>query len=201
METLVPINWYVKAGVHIGTKHLTKDMKPFVARIREDGLVIFDINKIDERLRWAGKFLANYDPQDILVVGRRETAITPVQKFAEVTGAKAFPGRYPPGALTNPELDYYIEPEVIIVTDPIIDRNALMDAFKSGITILALCDSNHTKNYIDFCIPGNNRGIKSLALIYWILAREYLRNRGVIPKDGTLKVPVEEFETKITVEE
>jgi len=161
METLVPINWYIKAGVHAGTKHLTKDMKPFIAKVREDGLAIFDIKKIDERLRLASKLLANYEPQDILVVGRRETAITPIQKFAEITKVNAFPGRYPPGALTNPELEYYLEPEVIIVTDPIIDKNALMDAYKSGITVIALCDSNHTKNYIDFCIPGNNRGIKS----------------------------------------
>lgn len=145
--------------------------------------------------------LSYYEPNEILVVGRRETAITPIKKFSEITKVKAFPGRYPPGTLTNPQLKYYMEPEVILITDPIMDKNALHDAYESGITILALCDTNHTKNYIDFCIPANNRGSKSLALIYWILAREYLRNRGVIGKDEQLKVPVEEFETKITVEE
>jgi len=58
---------------------------------------------------------------------------------------------------------------------------------------MALCDTNNQSNNIDFVIPCNNKGKKSLGLFFYILAREYLRNRGSLEKDKDLSIPMEEF--------
>ncbi len=192
-EWLVPPEEYIKAGVHLGTRVKTEDMKRFISKIRPDGLAIIDIAKTDERLRLVSKFISRYEPDQILVVGRREVAVKPIQMFSKYTKIKAYPGRYPPGALTNPQLKNYVDPEVVIITDPLLDRNALKDAYETGRIIIAFCDTNNTFEMIDIVIPANNKGAKSLALLYWILAREYLRNRGIIPKKGSLDVTWEAF--------
>jgi len=188
MSWLIPLEEYIKAGVHIGTKVKTKDMKKYIAKIRGDGLAIIDITKTDEKLRIATKFLSRYEPNEILVVGRRETARKPLQMLNKYTNILTYPGRYPPGLLTNVSLPSFSDVEIVVVTDPILDKNALLDAYRTGKVIVGLVDTNNTLRYIDLAIPCNNRGAKSLALIYYLITREYLRNRGIIPKKGELDV-------------
>ncbi|MGC9133191.1 MAG: 30S ribosomal protein S2 [Nanopusillaceae archaeon] len=190
---LVDLEEYIKAGVHIGTKIKTKDTKKFIARVRSDGLVIIDIMKVDERLRLVSKLLAKYEPYEILAVGRRETARRPLQMLNKYTGIYVYPKRYPPGLLTNPDLEIFKDVEVVIVTDPILDRNALMDAYRTGKITVAFVDTNNSLRYIDFAIPANNRGARSLALLYYILTREYLRNKGLLSKRKDLPISYEEF--------
>ncbi len=193
MEWLVPLEEYIKAGVHVGTRIKTKDTRKFVSKIKEDGLAILDITKIDERLRIATKFLSRYEPGELLFVGRRETARKPLLMLHKYTKIPVIPGRYMPGMLTNTQLKSFRDVEVVFITDPLLDKNALRDAFETGKIIVSLVDTNNTLNYIDLAIPANNKGAKSLALIYWIIAREYLRNRGVIPKNASLDVTYEAF--------
>ena len=193
MEWLVPLEEYIKAGVHVGTRIKTKDMQKFIAKVKEDGLAILDITKTDERLRLATKMLSRYDPNEILVVGRRETARKPIMMLSKYTRILSYPGRYPPGLLTNPSLDEFKDVEVVFITDPILDKNALLDAYRTNKIIISLVDSNNTLNYIDLAIPANNKGARSLALIYYIITREYLRNRGVIPKKAELDVSYDAF--------
>ena len=193
MEWLVPLEEYIKAGVHIGTRIKTKDMKRYIAKIRRDGLAIIDITKTDEKLKVVSRLLSRYEPNEILIVGRRETAKKPLQMVNKYTKILTYPGRYPPGLLTNVSLKDFVDVEVVIVTDPILDKNALLDAYRTGKIIVGLVDTNNTLRYIDLAIPCNNRGAKSLALIYYLLAREYLRNRGIIPKKGELDVPYTAF--------
>jgi len=190
---LVPTNEYLKSGIHIGTKFKTRYMEKFIYKTRPDGLSVLNLQKIDERLDIAAKFLAQYNPEDILVVGRRESAWKPIKMFGNVTGAKVFASRYPPGILTNPNLDDYIEVKVLLVIDAGPDKNAVEDAIKVGIPVVAICDTNNQSNDIDLVVPSNNKGKKSLGLFFWILAREYLRNRGVLKKDQDLKEKVEDF--------
>ena len=201
MEWLVPLEEYIKAGVHVGTRIKTKDMRKFVAKIKEDGLAILDITKTDERLRIATKFLSRYNPDEILVVGRRETARRPIKLLSKYTKILAYPGRYQPGLLTNPQLKTFKDVEVVLITDPILDRNALMDAFNTNKIIISLVDTNNTLRYIDLAIPTNNKGAKALALIYYIITREYLRNRGIIPKKAELDIGYEGFIEQEEVEE
>ncbi len=192
-QLLVPIDQYLKAGIHIGTKFKTKYMEQFIYKSRPDGLFVLNLQKIDERIGIAAKFLAQYEPEDILVVCRRENGWKPVKMFGKLTGVKVFAGRYPPGILTNPNLDNFMEVKVILVVDAWPDRNAINDALRVGIPVVALCDTNNQANNIDLVIPCNNKGKKSLGLLFYILTTEYMREKGMLPRNKELDVGVEDF--------
>ncbi|MCD6373538.1 MAG: 30S ribosomal protein S2 [Thermococcus sp.] len=196
-DYLVPLDQYLAAGVHIGTQQKTQDMKKFIYRVRQDGLYVLDVRKTDERLRVAGKFLAKFDPESILAVSVRLYGQKPVKKFGDVTGARAIPGRFLPGTMTNPQVKNFFEPDVLIVTDPRADHQAMKEAIEIGIPIVGLVDTENFLSYVDVAIPTNNKGRKALALIYWILAREILFNRKEIESREDFKVPLEEFEMRI----
>jgi small subunit ribosomal protein S2 len=190
---LIPTDEYLKSGIHIGTKFKTKYMEKFIYKTRPDGLSVLNLQKIDERLGVAARFLAQYDPKDILIVGRRESAWKPLTMFGKVTGVKVFAGRYPPGVLTNPKLDKYMEIKLLMVVDAGPDRNVIVDATKMGVPVIGICDTNNQSNNIDLVVPANNKGKKSLGLLFWILAREYLKNRGIIKKDDGFLEKKEDF--------
>lgn len=192
-QFLVPSDEYLKAGIHIGTKYKTKYMEQFIYKTRPDGLSVLNLQKIDERIRVVANFLSQYAPEDILVVSRRESGWKPVKLFGSITGAKAFPGRYPPGILTNPRLDNYIEVKVLLVTDSWPDRNAINDAILSGIPVISLCDTNNQSNNIELVVPCNNKGKKSIGLFFWILTREYLKNRNIIKSYDEFKYTIDDF--------
>jgi len=192
-QFLAPQDQYLKSGIHIGTKFKTKYMEQFIYKTRPDGLSILNLQKIDERIRIASTFLSQYAPEDILIVSRRENGWKPVKMFGKVTGAKVITGRYPPGLLTNPSLDIYSESKIMLSTDSWPDRNAVMDANKVGIPVIALCDTNNQSNNIDLVIPCNNKGKKSLGLFFYILAKEYLKNRELIKSDSDFKDTIEDF--------
>jgi small subunit ribosomal protein S2 len=192
-DLLVPNDEYLKAGIHIGTKFKTNYMSKFIYKTRPDGLNILNIEQIDKRLRLLANFLANYDPEDILVVSRRENGWKPVNEFSELTGVKTLTGRYPPGILSNQNLDSFMEAEVMLVTDAWPDRNAIKDGLDQGIVTVALSDTNNESNNIDFVVPCNNKGRKSLALVFLILAREFLKEKGQIDEDDEFPFEVEDF--------
>lgn len=188
---LVSQDQYLKSGIHIGTKFRTKYMDAFIYKTRPDGLSVLNLQKIDERIKLAANLLGQYGPEDILIVSRRENGWKAVKAFGKHTGIKVFAGRYPPGILTNPKLATYMEVKAILVTDSWPDRNAIKDAMQIGIPVLALCDTNNQSNEIDLVIPCNNKGKKSLGLLFYILAREYLKLRGSIGDEPPFKI--EEF--------
>ena len=190
---LVPTDDYLKSGIHIGTKFKTKYMEKFIYKTRPDGLSVLNLQKIDERIGIVARFLAQYNPEDILIVGRRESAIKPIERFGKVTNIRVFAGRYPPGILTNPNLDIYIEIKVLLAVDVWPDRNAVRDAIKIGVPVIALCDTNNQANNVDLVMPCNNKGKKSIGLFFWILAREYLKARDIIKKDDEYKEKLEDF--------
>ncbi|MCY0868519.1 MAG: 30S ribosomal protein S2 [Desulfurococcus sp.] len=194
VELLVPIEKYLSAGVHIGTHVCTKFMEPFVYRVRSDGLYILDVRKIDERLRIAGRFLARYQPEKIAAVSVRQYGRKPVSKMCQYVGCKPFIGRFIPGTFTNPSLKNYFEPDVVVITDTRSDLQALKEAADVGIPVVAFADTDNRVEYVDLIIPGNNKGRKSLALLYWILTRQILRERGVLPPNADLPEQPSDFE-------
>ncbi|MEM4026478.1 MAG: 30S ribosomal protein S2, partial [Sulfolobales archaeon] len=167
-ELLVPVEVYLSAGVHIGTYTANKYLERFVFRVRSDGLYIFDVRKIDERIRLAGKFIARYDPQGVVAVGGRQYSFKPVEMFAKMIRGRAVLGRFIPGTFTNPYLSTYIEPEIVVISDPRIDTQALTEAIEVGIPIVAFASTDAKLSGIDLVIPGNNKGRKSLALLYYL---------------------------------
>lgn len=192
-ELLVPMETYLKAGIHIGTKFKSRHMADFIFKIKQDGLVVMNLSKIDERLRVAASFIARYPPESIAIVCKRENCWVPAKLFGQLTGATVFAERYSPGTLTNLAFEGYREFGLLIVGDPWLDKNAIADAFGRGIPIVALCDSNSTANNIDLCVVCNNKGRKSLGLVFWILAREYLWAAGLLPREQEPAIPLEKF--------
>ena len=182
LSPLVPLDMYELHAVHIGTNQKSADMKRFLDSFRQDssGLHHIDIRQTDARIRTVAKFLANYDPSRILVVSARQYGQRPARKFAEAIGAKRIVGRFIPGTLTNPRLRTYIEPEVILVTDPAADSQALSEAVSSGMPVVGICDANNKLRNVDLVLPANNKGRRTLALIYWLLSRETLKIRDSI---------------------
>lgn len=190
---LVPRDVYLKSGIHIGTKFRTKYMEQFIYKTRHDGLSVLNLQKIDERIKVAASFLAQYNQEDILVVCRRENGWKAVELFGKITGVRTFAGRYPPGILTNPNLEEYTEAKIVLVVDAWPDRNAVMDAVKVGIPVIALCDTNNMSNFIDLVVPCNNKGKKSLGLLFYILTKEFLRLKGNLKEGEELKERLEDF--------
>jgi small subunit ribosomal protein S2 len=191
-ESLIPMDEYLAAGVHIGTQQKTKDMKRFIYRVRPDGLYVLDVKASDERIKIAASFLRKFDPVRILVVSARQYGQYPAMIFAKVIGAKSLVGRFIPGTLTNPQYRNFTEPDVVIVTDPIGDAQAVKEAVDVGIPVIGMCDTNNMTMNIDLIIPTNNKGRKALALIYFLLAREILKLR-----DQKLDYTVSDFEVEI----
>jgi small subunit ribosomal protein S2 len=194
---LLPQDTLLSTGIHIGTKIKTKDMEPFIYRVRGDGLFVLDLQKTDERIRTTAKFLSRFEPAKIAVAGARLYAREPVTKFCETIGATPIVGRFVPGMLLNPIYPDRIEPEVMIVSDPRADFQAVREASSMGIPVIALCSTDNDFSYIDLAIPTNNKGRRALAVIYWLLARQVLRESGEIPPDGDLSVSIEDFEVKL----
>jgi small subunit ribosomal protein S2 len=188
---------YMTSGVHIGTRQKTADIKEFIYKVRNDGLYIIDVKKTDERIKASAKFLAKYNPAKVLAVSVRQYGQKPVRKLGELTGIQVLDGRFQPGTLTNPNAKTFLEPEIILLTDPLADIQALHEAKNIGIPVLALCDTNNETKYIDYVIPTNNKGRRALALIYWLMARAILREQGKIKSDEEFQATVEDFEAEI----
>ncbi len=196
-ELLIPLDKYLAAGLHIGTQQKTKDMERYIYRVRSDGLYVLDVRKTNDRITAAAKFLSKFDPDDILVVSTRQYGQAPVKKFGEVTGARTIPGRFIPGTLTNPSYAKFIEPKVILVTDPRSDSQAIIEAKQIGVPVVALCDTENLLGNVDIVIPVNNKGRKAIALVYWLLARQMLREKGILNEDQELDIEPTDFELKI----
>ncbi len=193
-EKLIPEETYLTAGVHIGTQQKAKDMEQFIHKVRNDGLFVLDIDQADSRIRSLASFLSNYPENRILLVSARQYGKRPIEKFSDIMGTASIAGRFIPGTLTNPSLDQFIEPEVIVVIDPAADRQAVKEAVNAGLPIVGLVDTNNTLENVDFALPTNNKGRKSLALVFWLLAREMKLIKGEIDDREEFDYEVDDFE-------
>jgi len=200
-ELLLPQDTLLSAGIHIGTRMKTQDMNQFIYRVRPDGLYVLDIKKTDERIRVVAKFLARFDSSKVVAVAARLYGRDPVEKFCDITGATPVLGRFIPGMLSNPIYPKRIEPGVIIVSDPKADVQAVKEASIMGIPVIALCSTDNEFRDVDVVIPTNNKGRRALAIIYWLLTRQIMRERGEIPADGDISLSIDDFEVKLTKEE
>ncbi|NWG10716.1 30S ribosomal protein S2 [Candidatus Bathyarchaeota archaeon] len=200
-ELLLPRDTLLSAGIHIGTRMKTGDMQQFIYRVRPDGLFVLDVKKTDDRIRVAAKFLARFEPAKIAAAATRLYAQEPAKKFCEITGATSVIGRFIPGLLSNPLYPNRIEPEVLIVSDPRADFQAVKEASSVGIPVIALCSTDNEFFGVDLVIPTNNKGRRALAVIYWLLARQILRERGELPPDKDPPSAIDDFEAKIAREE
>jgi small subunit ribosomal protein S2 len=193
--------YVLSTGIRVGTQVKTKFMIHFITMATNEGLYIIDSKKTLSRIQTAAKFINRAAISKVLVCSGREYASTPIEKFCELTDATPMLGRFMPGTLTNPLLPYYIEPELVMVSDPQVDEQAVIEATNAGIPVIAISNTDNVTSKVDLVIPANNRGRKSLAAIYWLLAREILLQKGKLKGDEAMKYEIDDFETKITEEE
>jgi len=177
-------------GIRVGTTVKTKSMQQFITQANPEGLYLLDLDITLDRIQTAARFIKKFDIKKVIVYSGRSYATTPIEKFCELTGAEKMLGRFMPGTLTNPSLPYYSEPKLIIVSDPQVDAQAITEATNAGIPIIGIANTDNVTSKLDLVIPANNRGRKSLATIYWLLAREILQD------SETMKYEIEDFETK-----
>ena len=191
----------LSAGIHIGTRMKTLDMEQFIYRVRPDGLFVLDVKKTDDRIRTTAKFLSRYEKSKVAIAATRLYAHEPVKMFCKLTGATPLIGRFIPGQLSNPQYQNRVDPEVIVVCDPRADAQAVKEASTVGIPIVALCSTDNEFAGVDLVIPTNNKGRRALAVIFWLLARQVLRERGELAADKDPALTIEDFEAKVTREE
>ncbi|MGY8702410.1 MAG: 30S ribosomal protein S2 [Candidatus Poseidoniales archaeon] len=194
--TLVSEETYELYAVHIGTQQKSADMKQFISHVRSDGLYLLDLEITDGRIRTIATFINMYEADRLMVVSARQYGQRPARKFAEAIGGISAVGRFIPGSLTNPILPSYREPELLFVTDPAADQQALSEAVNSGLPIIGICDANNNLRNVDLALPANNKGRRSLALIYWLIAREVLKQRGSMDDETWAEMqPLEDWES------
>lgn len=178
-DMLIPLEEYVKAGIYLGTKVVTPDMKPFIYRRRADGLAIFNTDVIDEKIKEAIEYLNKFEAEDIVLACKRQAGWKAAKMFSELTGIRVFTKKYPAGMLTNTNLSDFFENELTIVTDSWLDKNALKDTMNVRKKVLMICDTNNFSKGADKIIIGNNKHHKSLGVIFYLLARGFCKAKGI----------------------
>lgn len=190
----------LSTGIRVGTPIKTKFMTSFITRANPEGLYILDISKTLARIDVAAKFIGRTNIGNVAVTSAREYGKTPIEKFCELTGARGIFGRFMPGTFTNPSLPKYLEPEIVIVTDPQADEQAVLEATRAGVPVIALSNSDNITSRVDLVIPSNNRGRKALATVYWLLTKEVLKKQGKIKSDSEMPLTIDDFEAKLVEE-
>jgi small subunit ribosomal protein S2 len=190
----------LSTGIRVGTPIKTKFMSSFITRANPEGLYILDISKTLARIDVAAKFIGRTNIANVAVTSSREYGKTPIEKFCELTGARGIFGRFMPGTFTNPSLPKYLEPEIVIVTDPQADEQAVIEATRAGVPVIALSNSDNITSKVDVIIPTNNRGRKALATVYWLLTKEVLKKQGKIKSDSDMPLAIDDFEAKLVEE-
>ncbi len=188
-------------GIRVGTQVKTKFMLPFITTASPEGLYMLDLDITLEKIKTAAKFINRIGTDNLIVCTGRRYAETPIEKFCEMLNAKKLLGRFMPGTLTNPSLPYYIEPKLVLISDPQVDVQAITEATNAGIPVIGIANTDNITSKLDVIIPANNRGRKALATVYWLLVRQILIERGELKENESMKYEIDDFETKITEEE
>ncbi len=194
---LLPQEILLSAGVHIGTRIKTKDMEPFIYKVRPDGLFVLDMDQMNERIKMVAKFLSRMDLSKVVVASSKRYGRNPVEKFCEMLGCAPYLGRFTSGSFTNPNYADFFEPTTVIVTDSLADQQIVEEASQIGVPVVALCSTDNSLRNVDLVIPVNNKGRRSLAIVYWLLVREIMRERGTLPASGEFGATIEDFETTL----
>ena len=192
---LLPQEVLLSAGVHIGTRVKTTDMKPFIYKVRPDGLFVLDMDKMNERVKTAAKFISRMDISRVVVASSKRYGRLPVHKFCEVTGAHTMIGRFTSGTFTNPTYAHFFEPVAVIVTDALADQQIVVEAAAVGVPVIAFCSTDNNLSNVDLIIPINNKGRRSLAIAYWLLARQLKRELNELTPEQDFSVSIDDFES------
>ncbi|MCQ3035363.1 MAG: 30S ribosomal protein S2 [Bacilli bacterium] len=87
-------------------------------------------------------------------------------------------------------------PNAIVIVDPKVEHNAILEARKLNIPVFGICDTNSDPDTLDFCIPGNDDAVKSIKLIMTVLADAIVESKGGITEVAHVKDEGEEVTMK-----
>jgi len=188
------IKYLLACSAHIGTRNVEKAMHRYVWKRRSDGVHIINLSKTWEKLILAARIIvAVENPADVALIAAQKEGQRAVLKFAQYCGATTISGRFTPGTFTNQIQEKFMEPRLLIVTDPRLDHQPIMEASYVNIPVIAFCNTDSSVRRVDCAIPCNNKGAESIGLMYWLLAREVLRMRKTISRNQPWDVIVDVF--------
>ncbi|MFH0905780.1 MAG: 30S ribosomal protein S2 [archaeon] len=192
-RNLVNVDLYLKNGIHIGTKFKNGAMRKFIFKARPDKLNVMDIQKIDRRIRSGIDFIQRFKPEDVVFVSRKKYSHVGIKLLEKTFAFKSRLNRFVPGSFTNPESALFIEPKLVFISDPNVDRQAILEAKKAKIPVMALATTSSNVRDIDYIIPYNNKGRSAIALFFWLLNRELQLRNGIIKSPTEFPYTVESF--------
>lgn len=167
------------AEVYLGETTLNFQMSNYVHGRNSFNYHIIRLDKTWEKILLAARAIAAVDnPSDVCVIGSRPFTQRAVLKFAHYTRTTAIAGRFTPGAFTNQKQSCFREPRLLIVSDPRSDQQAVMEASAVNIPVIAFCTTDSPLSRVDIAIPADNKSVDSIAVCWWLLAREVRRIRG-----------------------
>jgi len=195
------VKYFLAAGSHLGATNVNFQMEQYVFKRSNHGVHIIDLRKTWEKILLAARAIvavenAGYvcaiacssSSGDAKPLGQRA-----VLKFAKYTGATPIAGRYTPGTFTNQIQQAFKEPRLLVVCDPGADHQPIEEASYSNIPVIAFCNTDSNLRYVDIAIPCNNKGAQSIGLMWWLLTREVLRMRGIVPREMPWETKVDMF--------
>lgn len=192
--TVVDLKMLLACSSHIGAKNIDQKMKRYSYARREDGIHLINLKLFWTKMLLAARIIASMEnPADICVISSLTCAQRAVSKLAEFIMATPIIGKFTPGTFTNHTTRTFREPRIIIVSDPIVDHQAIKEASYVGIPVIAFADTDSPLKFVDVAIPINNKQRESVALGFWMLTREILRLKGVASRYEPWNVLVDTF--------